>query len=153
MAIDLIRARQRHDVWRFGQIRTVADPDHHWVPGDGTEPVVADDDDVPRSPEPLMRVYVAAIHAAPFPASGVLKSCSLASAHAAHACPVPRSNSATVAAASRCTFSLADRDIHADIGRPASSAAALACRYVRSSMLMLMVFTAMSITLSTSFSQ
>src|SRR5579859_1445393 len=97
----MIVAGQRDDVRRFCQVGPVADPDHDRVAGDGAEPVVAHDDHVPGSAEPMMREDVAAIHAAPAPASGLLKSCSLASAHAAQAWPVPRSSSATVAAASR----------------------------------------------------
>src|SRR5690348_11664373 len=128
MPSDLIFAGQRHHIGGFGQIRPVAESDHNRMPRDRAEPIVADDDHVSGSPESLVSKDVAAIHAAPFPASGLLKSFSMASAQVAQACPVPRSSSATVAAASRCTFSLADRDIHADIGNPASSAAALACR-------------------------
>src|ERR1022692_932288 len=121
-------AGQRDHVGRLGQIGPIADPDHYRVTRHGAEAVVADDDHVPGAPQTLMGKDVAAIHAAPFPASGFVKSRSQASAQTAQACPVPRSSSATVAAPSRCTFSLADLDIHADNGRPARSAAALACR-------------------------
>ena len=85
MAADLISAGEGDYVRSFCQVWPVTDPDDHWVTRDGAEPVVADDDDIPGAPETLMCVYVAAIHAAPFPASGLGKSCSLASAQAAQA--------------------------------------------------------------------
>jgi hypothetical protein len=54
-------------------------------------------------------------------------------------------------AASRWIFSRAARVIQADMDKPARSASALACLKARSPMLMLKIFTAMFITVSTTF--
>ena len=127
VAGDLVGAGQRDDVGGLGQVRAVADPDDDRMAGDGAEPVVADDDDEAGASESFMSEDIAAIHAAPFPASGRSPARWLRSRRPRRG-RCRRSISATVTAASRCTFSLADRDIQADIGSPARSAAALACR-------------------------
>jgi len=78
-------AGQSDDIGSLCKVRTIADPHHHRVTGDRAEAVVADNDHIPGAHKSLVGIDVAAIHAAPFPASGVLKSRSLASAQAAQA--------------------------------------------------------------------
>ena len=80
----MVGAGQRDDIRSLGEVGTVADPHDDRVAGDSAESIVADDDDKSGAAQSLMSEDIAAIHAAPFPASGV-KSRSLASAQAAQA--------------------------------------------------------------------